>query len=84
MNQVLVEKYVIQLFNNADEWKQFKYSVRDLMVSMRSFSSQDNSFYEHEKKTEQEKAAKKELERKNMIPGMQKPGAAMLMNGNNM
>jgi len=81
MNQVLVETYVMQLFNNVEEWKQFKSSVRDLMVSMRSFSSQDNQFYEHERKKEQEKAAKKEQERKMMIPGMKQPGQTV--NGNN-
>jgi hypothetical protein len=38
------------MFNNADNWKDFKGTVRDLMVSMRSFSSQENAFYEHEMK----------------------------------
>lgn len=70
LNKVLVETYVIQLFNNLEDWKKFKGSVRDLMVSMRSFSSQNNEFYEHEMKLEKDKAAKKEQDKKLMIPGM--------------
>jgi hypothetical protein len=50
LNKVLVDTYAIQLFNNIDDWKLFKGTVRDLMVSMRSFSSTDNDFYEHERK----------------------------------
>jgi len=50
LNQVLVETLAIKLFNSADNWKEFKGTVRDLMVSMRSFSSTQNEFYEHERK----------------------------------
>lgn len=50
LNKVLVETLAIQLFNNVDNFKQFKGTLRDLMVSMRSFSAQENDFYEHEKK----------------------------------
>ena len=50
LNRVLVETYAIQLFNNLEDWKQFKGTVRDLMVSMRSFSSANDDFYEHERK----------------------------------
>lgn len=42
------------------------------MISMRSFASQENDFYEHQRKVETEKAKKKEQEKKMMIPGMQK------------
>ena len=67
-----METFAIQLFNNADDWKQFKGTLRDLMISMRSFASQENDFYEHQRKAETEKAKKKEQEKKMMIPGMQK------------
>ena len=72
LNRAQVETFAIQLFNNADDWKQFKGTLRDLMISMRSFASQENDFYEHQRKAETEKAKKKEQEKKMMIPGMQK------------
>ena len=58
------------MFNTVDDWKNFKGTLRDLMVSTRSFASQENDFYEHEKKIEQEKAVKREQEKKMMVPGM--------------
>ena len=65
-----VETISIAMFNNVDEWKNFKGTLRDLMVSTRSFASQENDFYAHEKKLEQEKAVKREQEKKMMVPGM--------------
>ena len=50
LNAVHVEALVYQLFNNLEEWKSFKQTLRDLMISMRSFSSQQNEIYEHERK----------------------------------
>ena len=50
MNPQQIEAYVLQLFNNVGDWKQFKSAMRDLMISTRSFSSKQNDFYEHEKK----------------------------------
>jgi len=44
--------------------------MRDLMISTRSFSNQQNDFYEHEKKRELEKAKKKEADSKQRVPGM--------------
>jgi hypothetical protein len=70
LNRVWVETLAVQFFNNFDNWKAFKGSVKDLMVSMRSFSSQKDEFYEHQMKLEKEKAIKKEQDKKNMIPGM--------------
>jgi len=60
LNKSQVETFVIQLFSNCDDWKQFKSTMRDMMISMRSFSDQENSFYEHQKKLAKEKALKKE------------------------
>ena len=53
LNKAQVETYVLALFNNVDEWKQFKHTIRDLMISMRSFASTDNEFYESERKVSQ-------------------------------
>jgi exportin-1 len=72
LNSAQVETFAIQLFNNGEDWKQFKGTLRDLMISMRSFASQENEFYEHQMKLEKDKAIKKEQEKKMMVPGMQK------------
>ena len=40
----------MELVNNVDDRKAFKGTVRDLMISMRSFANQQNDFYEAEKK----------------------------------
>ena len=50
LNEIEVEKYIIQLFNNLDEWKAFKHTLRDLMISMKMYSAQENEIYEQEKK----------------------------------
>jgi hypothetical protein len=39
LNQIQVEKFAIEFFNNVEDYKSFKSSVRDLMISTRSFSS---------------------------------------------
>lgn len=62
----------MELVNNVDDRKAFKGTVRDLMISMRSFANQQNDFYEAEKKKAQEKALKRVNEKKNMIPGMKR------------
>jgi exportin-1 len=50
LNKVLVQTLVMQMFNNVDNWKEFKSTIRDLMVQMRSFSSTSDEFYQHEMK----------------------------------
>lgn len=50
LNEVEVEAYILKLFNNVDERKLFKGVVRDLMVSMKQFSNQQNDFYAAEMK----------------------------------
>lgn len=72
LNRTQVEAYVMELVNNVDDRKAFKGTVRDLMISMRSFANQQNDFYEAEKKKAQEKALKRVNEKKNMIPGMKR------------
>ena len=50
MNPVYVETLIIKMYNSIENWKEFKSVVRDLMISTRSFGSQENTFYEHERK----------------------------------
>jgi len=49
MNKVQIESFVIKLFNNLQDWKTFKDTLRDLLISMKSFASQNDEFYEEEK-----------------------------------
>ena len=81
LNPVQVEKFIHEFFNTVEDWMAFKGAVRDLMISMRSFSSQQNDFYEYETKVsiifnidlfqiQKEKTAKKDQARKMMVPGM--------------
>ena len=72
LNSSQVETYAIGLFNSVDDWKNFKGTIRDLMISMRSFSNQQDAFYEHERQQELEKAKTREQEKKMAIPGMNK------------
>lgn len=49
MNRVQIEAFVIKLFNSIDDWKTFKDTLRDLLISMKSFASQNDEFYAEEK-----------------------------------
>ena len=70
MNTSLVETYCLQLFNNVDDWKAFKGSLRDLRIEMNRFSAQGEEFYEEERKIERQKAIERENKKKSMIPGI--------------
>lgn len=50
LNRVQIETFVINLFNNCNEWPLFKQTLRDLLISMKSFSSTDNELYAEEKR----------------------------------
>jgi hypothetical protein len=49
LNKVQVETFVINLFNNCEDWKPFKELLRDLLVSMKNISCSDDAFYMEEK-----------------------------------
>ena len=49
LNRVQVEAFVIKLFNSLHDRKIFKDTLRDLLLSMKSFASQNDDFYEEEK-----------------------------------
>lgn len=60
MNKGQVEMFSYQFFNNVENNEEFEGAVSDLMISMKSFASQENDFYEHQRKAEKEKAQKAE------------------------
>lgn len=88
MNKVQVEAFVIKLFNSINEWKTFKDTLRDLLISMKSYASQNDEFYAEEMQVSilvffltflqaaLEKQKHIELENKKAIPGMIAPGSA--------
>lgn len=49
LNRVQVEAFVIKLFNSLHDRKIFKDTLRDLLLSMKSFASQNDEFYQEEK-----------------------------------
>lgn len=49
MNRVQIETFVLKLFNALGDWTNFKDTLRDLLISMRSFASQNDEFYEEER-----------------------------------
>lgn len=64
MNASLVETYCLQLFNNVDDWKKFKGSLRDLRIEMNRFSSTNEELYKEERNREKQKAIDKENKKK--------------------
>ena len=65
-----MEVFVLSMFNNCFDWEQFKCSVRDLLISLKSFSNSKDELYVEEKQTELEKARLKEQLKVSAIPGM--------------
>ena len=45
LNTVQVEAYILKLFNDAENWPEFKGNLRDLIISMKKFASRDDAFY---------------------------------------
>ena len=37
------------MFNTCNDWTEFKTTVRDLLISMKSFAGQDEALYAEEK-----------------------------------
>lgn len=50
LNKVQIEAFVWKLFNTCGEWSEFKNTLRDLLVSMKSFASSNDDLYEEERK----------------------------------
>ena len=48
MSRVQIEGFVIKLFNSLHDWKTFKDTLRDLLISMKAQAKTDE-FYEEEK-----------------------------------
>mmetsp|Transcript_29305 Transcript_29305/g.36401 ORF Transcript_29305/g.36401 Transcript_29305/m.36401 type:complete len:80 (+) Transcript_29305:1525-1764(+) len=51
LNRVQVEAFVIKLFNSIHDWKTFKDTLRDLLISMKSYAAQNDDLYEEEKQS---------------------------------
>jgi CRM1 C terminal len=50
LNKVQIEAFVLNLFNHCQSWTQFKETLRDMLISMKSYSSNNDEFYEEERK----------------------------------
>jgi len=49
LNRVQVEGFIIKLFNSLQDWRVFKDTLRDLLISMKSYAAQSDDFYNDEK-----------------------------------
>ena len=49
MNKIQIEAFVLKLFNTLSDWSAFKSTLRDLLISMKSYASQSDEFYTDEK-----------------------------------
>lgn len=86
LNKVQIEAFVWNLFNHCYDWQKFKGTLRDLLISMKSFSAGSDEFYEDERKVNYflfkllqialEESKKKEDAKRNAIPGLLKPSEA--------
>lgn len=50
LNKVQIEGFVWKLFNTCGDWAEFKSTLRDLLISMKSFASSSDELYEEERK----------------------------------
>jgi hypothetical protein len=50
LNRVQIQAFVLNLLNYCFDREAFKQTLRDLLISMKSFSSQSDEFYEEERK----------------------------------
>lgn len=50
LNKVQIEAFVLNLFNFCHDWPKFKATLRDLLISMKSYSASNDDFYQEEKK----------------------------------
>ena len=70
LNKVQVETFVLKLFNTVNDWQEFKGTLRDLLISMKSFASTDDAFYEEERQEALKKQEELVQQRKAAIPGL--------------
>jgi hypothetical protein len=49
LNKVQIETSVLKLFVNSEDYQSFKQTLRDLLISMKSFSSTSDELYEEER-----------------------------------
>lgn len=71
-----IEGFVWKLFNASGDWAEFKNTLRDLLVSMKSFASSNDELYEEERKAALEESKRRDIARRSAIPGLIKIGEA--------
>jgi len=73
LNHIQVEGFVLKMFNNVNEWPQFKSTVRDLLISMKQFASTNDELYQEEKEAALKQSKQIEMARRSAIPGLIAP-----------
>jgi len=50
LNHIQIETFCIALFNKCYNFHEFKYLIRDFLVTLKSFSGNNEEFFEEERK----------------------------------
>ena len=70
LNKNQIEAFCLSLFNKSYNLHDFKTCIRDFLISLRSFSGNNEELYEEEKKAQLEEARLLEEKKKSFVPGM--------------
>lgn len=82
-NKVQIKTFVINMFNNSGDKKEFISTMRDFLICLKEFAgeSQDELFKQEQQEAFLDAQRKEELRRQS-IPGLAKPEAFEKRNGN--
>lgn len=69
MNSVQIETFVLTLFNKAEQFEQFKDTLRDFLIQMKQMSSTDEYYVEERKAAQQEQESLK-AQKAQTVPGL--------------
>ena len=65
-----IESFALALFNKAYSFEDFKNTIRDFLINLKSFSGNEEELFEQERKLEIEEAKKIEEKKRMNIPGL--------------
>ena len=70
LNKNQIEAFCLALFNKSYSTHEFKNCIRDFLISLKSFSGNNDELYAEEKKAQLEEAKLLEEKKKSFVPGM--------------
>lgn len=70
LNKNQIDAFCLALFNKSYNTHEFKTCIRDFLISLKSFSGNNDELYAEEKKAQLEEAKLLEEKKKSFVPGM--------------